>query len=380
MHLQHCEAIQANPTLTHVYGVKRYCLLDELKFFSVSENFSVDIMHDILEGVAQYEMKLIFEYLKSDFISHRELQAWIVSFNYGYTESRNKPPGVRLEEGIDLGLNAIQTWCFVRNMPLIFGDVLQRGDKCWQLLLLLVNIAFSPILTEGLTICLKHFIAEHHRLFKHLFPSKRLLPKHPFLIHYPRLRLLGPVLHMWSMRYESKNYYFKRQLKSFKNVTKTQAIKHQSDSAYTSGLASTTIKKGPGKMVALCDVNEGDNIALYLNVSVEISVLKVKWAKVHGTEYRPKLIICSSVDIDLPKFCQIRDIIVKDEEVLLISVVLHTCCFDKHFHSFKVSFKEVEEWMIVSINEIVYHKPFDLQMTFGRQDDFKYIVSNCVFI
>ena len=133
---------------------------------------------------------------------------------------------------------------------------------------------------------------------------------------------------MWSMRYESKHYYFKKQLKSFKNVTKTLAIKHQNDLAYKFGLASTTIKKGPGKMVALCDVNEGDNIALYLNVSVEISVLKVKWAKVHGTEYRPKLIICSSVDIDLPKFCQIRDIIVQDEVVLLICVVLHTCCFD----------------------------------------------------
>ena len=122
------------------------------------------------------------------------------------------------------------------------------------------------------------------------------------------------------MRYESKHYYFKKQLKSFKNVTKTLANKHQM--TWPTSLASTIIKKGPGKMVALCDVNEGDNIALYLNVSVEI------WAKVHGTEYRPKLIICSSVDIDLPKFCQIRDIIVQDEVVLLICVVLHTCCFD----------------------------------------------------
>ena len=68
------------------------------------------------------------------------------------------------------------------------------------------------------------------------------------------------------MRYESKHYYFKKQLKSFKNVTKTLAIKHQNDLAYKFGLASTTIKKGPGKMVALCDVNEGDNIALYFNV------------------------------------------------------------------------------------------------------------------
>ena len=66
------------------------------------------------------------------------------------------------------------------------------------------------------------------------------------------------------MRYESKHYYFKKQLKSFKNVTKTLANKHQM--TWPTSLASTIIKKGPGKMVALCDVNEGDNIALYFNV------------------------------------------------------------------------------------------------------------------
>ena len=63
-------------------------------------------------------------------------------------------------------------------------------------------------------------------------------------------------------------------------------------------------------------------------------------------------------------------------EIIIITDPFHI----KHFHSFKVSFEEVEEWKIVSVNELVYHKPFDLQMTYGTQDDFKYIVSNCVFI
>jgi len=55
-HLQHCEAIQSGPTLTHVCGVKRTCLLNTLQYFSVSDNFSVDIMRDVLEGVAQFEL------------------------------------------------------------------------------------------------------------------------------------------------------------------------------------------------------------------------------------------------------------------------------------------------------------------------------------
>ena len=40
-------------------GVKRSCSLNSLKYFNTCENFSVDIMHDILEGVAQYEMKML---------------------------------------------------------------------------------------------------------------------------------------------------------------------------------------------------------------------------------------------------------------------------------------------------------------------------------
>lgn len=44
-HLQPYEAIQSDPTLTHVCSVKRTCLLNTLQYFSVSDNFSVDIMH-----------------------------------------------------------------------------------------------------------------------------------------------------------------------------------------------------------------------------------------------------------------------------------------------------------------------------------------------
>lgn len=53
-HLRHCEALQSDPTLHHVCGVKRTCLLNTLQYFNISDNFSVDIMHYILERVAQF--------------------------------------------------------------------------------------------------------------------------------------------------------------------------------------------------------------------------------------------------------------------------------------------------------------------------------------
>ena len=113
----------------------------------------------------------------------------IQSFNDGYTERRNRPSGLKMDESSKhLGLNAIQSWSH-GNAPLILGDVVERNNNCWNLLLLLiqiVNIVFSPIITNGMTYYLKHLIIDHHKLFKSLFPDRRLIPKHHFMIHYPR--------------------------------------------------------------------------------------------------------------------------------------------------------------------------------------------------
>ena len=278
MHEEHCYTAQTNPQLPHVYGVKRSCLLNSLQYFHTVENYSVDIMHDVLEGVGQYELKLVLEYVQVNFITAREMARRIESFNYGYSERRNRPPAVKLFDGSnDLGLNAIQSWCLLRNMPLIFGDLVQRDDECWHLLMLLLqimDIAFSPVVTYGMTIFLKHIIVEHHRLFKHVFPSKNLLPKHHFMTHYPRcIREIGPILHTWCMRYEAKHNFFKTQLKSFKNITKTLAKKHQRYMALNlESINQCRLTIGPGKMLQLNKLKEGPEIAAKLNTALSTNV------------------------------------------------------------------------------------------------------------
>lgn len=184
-------------------------------------------------------------------------------------------------ESNDLGLKAIQCWCLLRNVPLIFGDVVPQDDEHWNLLLLLlqiVNIIFSPVLTEGLTVCLKHLIAEDHRLFKCLFPDKNLLPKHHLMTHYPRcIQNIGPIVHVWFMRYESKNYLFKTQQKCFKNITQTLAKKHKNSMANSwEDFNHDRIVLGPGKTVSLCDLSESVQIASKFNVSPQTDVLSVK--------------------------------------------------------------------------------------------------------
>jgi hypothetical protein len=177
------------------------------------------------------------------------------------------------DESNALGLNAVQSGVFsaicFRYLVIWFRMMI----KYLQLLLLLLhigNIVFSPALTEGMTIFLKHFIAEHHRLFKYFFPSRNLFPEHHFMIHYPLcVRNIGPILHTWCIRYEAKHNFFKTQPKSLKNITMTLAKKHQHHMTYKwEYFSQDRLAIGPGKMVEINDMKEGPEIKTRLNVSV----------------------------------------------------------------------------------------------------------------
>ncbi len=161
LYSEHCNALAQDPTLAPLFGLKRSCPLNSLQFFHSLENCAVDIMHDLLEGVVQYELKLLFQYLVKDCISLDTLSERIQSFNYGYSERKNRPNGVKIDDGSkDLGLNAIQSWCLLRNTPLIFGDLGNTDNGYWNLILLLiqiVSIVFSPVVTQGMTFFFEAF-------------------------------------------------------------------------------------------------------------------------------------------------------------------------------------------------------------------------------
>lgn len=110
----HCSELQSDPQNLSVFGLKYNSTLNGLQFFHVCNNFSLDIMHDILEGVAQYELKLLFEYLSENILSKPDLLSRIYAFDYGYVECKNRPTRINLDSsGNSIGLNSIRTLCLV---------------------------------------------------------------------------------------------------------------------------------------------------------------------------------------------------------------------------------------------------------------------------
>lgn len=307
----HCNELQSDPQKLSMFGLKKNSTFNSLQFFHVTHNFSLDIMHDILEGVAQYEMKLLFGYISDFFLPKPDLFSRIYAFDYGYLERKNRPTRVNLDSsGNSIGLNSIQTLCLVRNIPLLFGDIVPEGNQNWRLLLLLLqimNILFSPSLTRGMTVLLKHLIMEHHDLFKQLYPDRTLIPKHHFMIHYPLpacIRKIGPLIHMWSMRFEAKHKVFKNTLKNFKNITKSLAKKHQMSIAYhweTSPL--NHIEYGPLKPF-IVDNEYMDMFARALHTAVPNDIFCTNWVRISGTEYRIGRVICSEIEHEMLCFAE----------------------------------------------------------------------------
>lgn len=138
------------------------------------------------------------------------------------------------------GQRAAQTWCLLRYLPHIIADIINESSPTydvlknkWRVITLLLHIMliiFSPIISQGMIVELKYLIAEHHTLFIEEF-DRHLLPKHHLMIHYPTvISRVGPLIHLWTMRFEGKHNYFKhlvRQYRNFKAVFKTLAAQHQ---------------------------------------------------------------------------------------------------------------------------------------------------------
>lgn len=94
-HAHHCRDLNGplHHHLSKTYGLQRNSLLNTSKFFHVTDGLSPDIMHDVLEGCLQYEIKELLKYLilekrlfTLDYINNR-----IEHFPYFYVDSTNKP-------------------------------------------------------------------------------------------------------------------------------------------------------------------------------------------------------------------------------------------------------------------------------------------------
>ena len=103
------------------YGINRNSILNDLKYFHVCNGSLIpDIMHDVLEGALQYEVKLMLQFMinHEGYFTLETFNSCLVNLELGYMESNNRPTVISARtlnsEGNSLKQNGMfnnHLWC-----------------------------------------------------------------------------------------------------------------------------------------------------------------------------------------------------------------------------------------------------------------------------
>jgi hypothetical protein len=202
--LENINAGKAPAGRNHCHGVKRDCALNKIH---VTQNFSLDPMHIILEGIIPVELSCILHELMNikKLFKLAELNSSIITFfSKNFVDKKNKPPEINSIDpftgSMSPSMKAMQLWTLGTYLPLVIGHKVPAGDEHWAFLLhllKLVDIIFASTFTQSMITFLDDHITDHLALFVELFGSTHLKPKHYLLVHFATIiRKNGPIIGM----------------------------------------------------------------------------------------------------------------------------------------------------------------------------------------
>ncbi|XP_071847349.1 uncharacterized protein [Apostichopus japonicus] len=243
-----CVESLKNDNLPNYLGVQFDSPFNVMKSFHVcGPGLPPCLAHDLFEGVVSYDLHLFLMFFirSKKWFSIDLLNKRIHDFKYKGKDSFDKPTKVKGNYTSEkLSGHAVQNWNFLRLLPVIIVDKIEDyTDEVWQTVLTLrevVELVCAPKISKKQLQYLQDLIHIYLQSRQRLFPNKRIRPKHHYLLHYPRLiTQFGPLMKVWTLRYESKHKYFTRvssSAKNFKNPTKTLSTRHQFlQAAYSAG-------------------------------------------------------------------------------------------------------------------------------------------------
>lgn len=216
-------------------GIKRDCLLNELKDFHVTSNISADILHDIYEGAMPFVLQHLIEFMTvSKILKKNEIIQLVQFYDFGEKNRTNVPSVLSLAKS-NLGQNGAQVKCLFHHFPFIlskfkYNEKLKSVWNSMESLARISEVIHSFHLTTDDLIELKMTVSTLLNSIQANFKVK-LIPKLHNLVHYARIiKSMGPIAHMNVQRFESKHKMLKQIIirsPSYVNACKTIAIPHQ---------------------------------------------------------------------------------------------------------------------------------------------------------
>ena len=368
--------------LSTTYGIVSRSPLLDIEYFNLITQVPQDIMHVILEGVAQYDIRLIIcHYIIDEKVfTLDEFNQALGSFNFGYTERRCKPERIHCSvisgsDGEKLKLNSENTRILCKVFPFILDYLhVNKNTEIYLFLmdmLSIIQISFSPVISEETVQYYKDLIANYLKSYAQLFPNCTLKPKHHFLVHLPNLILTsGPPLRSNCIRFEALHQFFTKAVRNinFKNLCKSLATRYQKDACSnyfdsideSHSLFSSVRVEGPSKLLEEKEVN---TLCQKYLLPPTTFIYSLNWVILYGTKYVTKqayIAVDADSETEFPVFGLLLRILLLNEDVYFVYKPYVTVQFSSVFASFEVKDIDAEDICIASelLDFNVYHMVF----------------------
>lgn len=341
-------------------GLKRKCVLNELNYFHILDNLNVDLMHDILEGTLPVLLKEFFSHCISENVfTEFELKNLIDYFDYGKLNTHNNPFNMCLSKS-NLGQNASKMKCLFQHLPLILYEYRENSTfkKLWPTIdskLKILQIVFSSTITKSNLVDLKRLISLHLELIIKIYGIE-LTPKYHLLTHYPYvIEMVGPVIHLSTLRFETKHRDFTRYAKqsnNFRNLSKSLCNFYQK---------SITFKK-PYENAIDYAVKRPFRIPIYLNnfsfvgfEDIISSASEVTWLKINSHVYRKGVFLKSN-----RSFYEVKHVLLTcNDDEFVVCIRYEMMRYDKFLHCIELKKCEPIEYHLLRHSEFSYKKSID---------------------
>ncbi|XP_031329088.1 uncharacterized protein LOC116160090 [Photinus pyralis] len=367
------DLIASNPSNS---GIKEMCVWLDVKGFDLFQQVGCDVMHDVLEGVGKYVVSFVLTELttKKKYFSLENFNKKLSTFSYG-PDAKNKPFQLSREHLMagNIRLSASEMLTLIRYLPLLVGHEVPREDQVWKLYLSLrqvVEILLSPILLNGTALYLQTLVDELNEIYLEVTKTK-LKPKFHNLVHYhSAISKYGPVVHLWSMRFEAKHRLSKMAARASSNrinITLSLAMKQQLalNEIFMKGKLSNVLSTGPKHN----DLSLFDKVFLTRELSLDNSKLlqRINWAAMSSVRYDKGCILVYDSkpqgDYDDVIFTVVDKLYLYDSTQLIISgVTLDTIEFDDHLCTFKVKRPHIDNNIAIFYDSLPSQTPHTLNI------------------
>lgn len=360
-------------------GIVRYCMLNDMKYFHILENFNADVMHDLSEGVIPFLQGNLFKYcFEAHLFTEEELKNKALFHDYGVLNSRNIPSAICIDRR-NLGQNASQQKCLMQNLPFILHEYkydprLIRVWHCVTSFLECSRIIYGAHLTDYDLDKLEVAISNHLKGMIQHFPGANLIRKHHYMLHYPNIiRAVGPVVHMSTMRFEMLHKSFtkySRRSNNFVNVTQSLTRNFQrsklTEIPYQDEISNAKLRDIPSG----CFEHYKDILLESFENIEHVSI--TKWLKINNNYYRKGLILKENNS----SFCEIDEILFRSGNFYFLCHEMELMEFDAFLFSVEIQEKKTKKHFISKEKTLQVKKSF-----FKKTVENKfYIIADCLDI